>query len=130
MTAVGCRKNPDVAKQEYLKSGDAYVAQNRLPEAVIQYRNAIQQDPRFGIARRKLGDLYLRVGDRGSALQEYIRAADLLPDDADVQMTAGGLLLVARRFEEAQARVVEVIRRLDEAEEIVISRGGDDELVT
>jgi flagellar motor switch protein FliG len=31
--------------------------------------------------------------------------------------------------EEAQQRIVEVIRRLDEAEEIVISRGGDDELV-
>jgi flagellar motor switch protein FliG len=34
-----------------------------------------------------------------------------------------------RQVEEAQQRIVEVIRRLDEAEEIVISRGGDDELV-
>ena len=34
-----------------------------------------------------------------------------------------------RQVEEAQQRVVEIIRRLDEAEEIVIARGGDDELV-
>jgi flagellar motor switch protein FliG len=34
-----------------------------------------------------------------------------------------------RQAEEAQARVVATIRRLDEAEEIVIARGGDDELV-
>jgi tetratricopeptide (TPR) repeat protein len=109
-TATGCRRSPDVAKQEYLASGDAYVAQNRLPEAIIQYRNAIQQDPRFGLARRKLGDLYLRTGDRANALQEYIRAADLLADDADVQVTAGGLLLVARRFEDAQARAEQALR--------------------
>ena len=34
-----------------------------------------------------------------------------------------------RQVEEAQQRIVEVIRRLDNAEEIVIARGGDDELV-
>jgi flagellar motor switch protein FliG len=34
-----------------------------------------------------------------------------------------------RQVEEAQQRIVAIIRRLDEAEEIVISRGGEDVLV-
>jgi flagellar motor switch protein FliG len=52
------------------------------------------------------------------------RAAQMLRED----MEASGPVRL-RQVEEAQQRIVEVIRRLDEAEEIVISRGGDDELV-
>ncbi len=52
------------------------------------------------------------------------RAAAMMQEDMDA---SGPVRL--RQVEEAQSRIVEVIRRLDEAEEIVISRGGDDELV-
>jgi len=52
------------------------------------------------------------------------RAAAMMKED----MAASGPVRL-RQVEEAQARVVEVIRRLDDAEEIVIARGGDDELV-
>jgi len=53
------------------------------------------------------------------------RASAMLQED----MEASGPVRL-RQVEEAQQRVVEVIRRLDEAEEIVIARGGDDELVS
>lgn len=52
------------------------------------------------------------------------RASAMLIED----MEASGPVRL-RQVEEAQQRVVEVIRRLDDAEEIVIARGGDDELV-
>jgi flagellar motor switch protein FliG len=53
------------------------------------------------------------------------RAGAMLRED----MEASGPVRL-RQVEEAQARIVEVIRRLDDAEEIVIARGGDDELVS
>jgi flagellar motor switch protein FliG len=53
------------------------------------------------------------------------RASAMLQED----MEASGPVRL-RQVEEAQQRVVQVIRRLDEAEEIVISRGGDDEIVS
>jgi flagellar motor switch protein FliG len=53
------------------------------------------------------------------------RAGAMLRED----MEATGPVRL-RQVEEAQSRIVEVIRRLDDAEEIVIARGGDDELVT
>ncbi|MCC7364264.1 MAG: flagellar motor switch protein FliG [Dehalococcoidia bacterium] len=52
------------------------------------------------------------------------RASAMLRED----MEASGPVRL-RQVEEAQQRIVEVIRRLDDAEEIVIARGGDDELV-
>ena len=54
--------------------------------------------------RLLLGDAYLRVKDGTNALREYIRAADLLPDSLDAQLKAGGMLLLARSFEDARAR--------------------------
>lgn len=66
------------------------------------------------------------VGDVRDKIRHNMssRAAAMLDED----MEASGPVRL-RHVEEAQARIVEVIRRLDEAEEIVIARGGDDELV-
>lgn len=52
------------------------------------------------------------------------RAAAMMRED----MEASGPVRL-RQVEEAQSRIVDIIRKLDDAEEIVISRGGDDELV-
>ncbi len=101
---VACSKDPEIAKREFVARGDAYVAENRYPEAIIEYRNAVQQDARFGEARLKLADAYAHQGDGVGALGEYVRAADLLADDADVQVKAGVALLKARAFDDARAR--------------------------
>ena len=52
------------------------------------------------------------------------RAADLLKEDLEI---TGPVRL--RNVEEAQQRIVNVIRQLESAEEIVISRGGEDEII-
>ena len=73
---TGCGKDPEVAKREFVRSA-RFVAQREYAEALIQYRNAVQQDPRFGEARRKLSDMYLATGDIDNAFREVVRAADL-----------------------------------------------------
>ena len=52
------------------------------------------------------------------------RASDLLRDDLEV---AGPVRL--RNVEEAQQRIVNIIRKLEEAEEIVVARGGEDDVL-
>ena len=104
LLAAACGKDPEVAKREFVKSGDAYVAQKKYSEAVIQYRNAVQADARFGEARKKLADAYRNTGDLTNAYRESIRAADLLPKDVDAQVSAGQMLLLARQFEDANSR--------------------------
>ena len=104
LSLAGCSKDPEVAKRDFVRSGDGYIAQKKLREAVVEYRNAIQQDPRFGEARIKLAETYLQLGDLNSAFQEYVRAADLLPNDAETQVKVGEMLLVSRHFEDAKSR--------------------------
>ncbi len=110
IAAAACSTDPEFAKQEYLKSGDRYVAEQKYNEAVVQYRNAMQQDARFGEARLKLAQTYEKLNDPRNAFREYVRAADLLPDNVEAQVKAATFLLAARQFEDAKARAVKGAR--------------------
>jgi putative PEP-CTERM system TPR-repeat lipoprotein len=123
LSSFGCTKNPDVAKQEYMKSGDRYVEEKKYAEAIVQYRNALQQDPRFGEVRYKLAEAYLKAGDGRSASREYIRAADLLPDNVDAQVKAATMLLLSRQFEDAKTRAEKALAKDPKNVQAQIIRG-------
>lgn len=96
--------NPETAKLEYLESGNRFVADGRFDEAIVQYRNALRHDERFGEARWRLAQAFEHTGNAPAALREYVRAADLLPDDVEVQIKAATFLLRFQQFEDAQSR--------------------------
>jgi tetratricopeptide (TPR) repeat protein len=100
----GCSKDPEVAKREFVESGDRFMAEEKYAEAAIQYKNAINQDPRYGEARQKLAEAYVASGDLPSAYGEYVRAADVMAGDPSAQVKAGEMLLLARNYEEAESR--------------------------
>jgi tetratricopeptide (TPR) repeat protein len=109
-SAAGC-SDPTKKKQAFLESGNRYAASERFEEAALEYQNAIQVDPLYGEARVKLAETYVRLGKPANALEEYVRAADLLPGDIGVQLTAGGHLLLAGRADDARARASAVLSR-------------------
>jgi hypothetical protein len=65
-----CQRDPSVLKQRFLESGDAFVAAGKYAEAAIEYRNALEKDPRAGDVREKLGEVFLQTGSFASALRE------------------------------------------------------------
>ena len=99
-----CSGDPEARKQKYLASGDGYFDKGDYSTAIIEYRNAIAIDARLGKAHAKLAESYLRTGDPANALTAFARAADLLPDDFDVNLKTGVLLLAAGRPEDALGR--------------------------
>ncbi len=109
--ALACSRDPNAAKRRYVERGDRAAAAGKYSEAVLEYRNAVQQAPRAGDARKKLADALVRAGNLPNALGEYVRAADLLPDDLSLQVKAGNLLLLAGRFDDAKARGENVLAR-------------------
>ncbi len=96
--------DPEVAKRGYLDSGNTYATEGKFQQAIVQYRNAIQQDPRYGEARWQLAQAYEKTKNAPGAFQEVIRAADLLPERPEVQLKAATYLLLAQRFEDAKTR--------------------------
>jgi tetratricopeptide (TPR) repeat protein len=99
------------AKQQFLEQGDLAFRERRFQDAVFLYRNAIARDQQFAEARLKLSDAYLAVGNLDGSYKELLRAADLLPGTTDVQLKAGRYLLVARQFQDAEARARAVLAR-------------------
>jgi putative PEP-CTERM system TPR-repeat lipoprotein len=100
LMATGCSRSA----QSYVDRGDHALTKGDVAAAVLEYRNAVAKDPMLPVARQKLADAYLRQGNGTVALAELVRAADLLPNDAEAQVKAGSLLLIAGRAEDARAR--------------------------
>lgn len=51
---AACRRDP----KEYAARGDKYAAARQYREAVVEYRNALQREPRMGEVRFKLAEAY------------------------------------------------------------------------
>src|SRR5687767_6982830 len=108
---VACKSDPQATAREHLEKGDTQLTRKRYPEAIIEYRRAVQADPRLGRARLQLAFAYASTGDGGNALREYARAAELLPDDDDAQAQAGSFMLMAGRFQDAEALAARMLQR-------------------
>lgn len=94
--------DPAAAKAKHIQQADALAAQGNYAEAILEYKNALKIDKRLGEVRFKLAELQAKVGNLQAAGQEYLRAADLMPERADVQVKAASLLLMAKEFEGAR----------------------------
>lgn len=80
LSLVSCRRDPNVAKKQYLESGNKYMDRGRFKEAIIQYQNAVKIDPKYGPAHYKLGMVYLDIKpvQIAFAIKEFRRAKELL----------------------------------------------------
>ncbi len=108
---AGCSLDSGAAKQKYLADGNNYFKQGKYSDATIEYRKAIQQDPLLAEAHYKLAQSFDKLGNGPDAAREYVRAADLLPDDPDAQTRAGVFLLVGGQYEDAKARALKALAK-------------------
>jgi tetratricopeptide (TPR) repeat protein len=110
VVAVSC-SSPETSKLRYLESGNKYADAGRYEHAIIEYRNAVRLDPKFGEARYRLAQAFERTNNLEAAFPEYVRAADALPDRRDVQLKAIDVLVLLGRFEEAKGRANALLKK-------------------
>ena len=108
--ALACT-NPETAKRQYLENGKRLAAEKRYAAAIVEFRNALQVDDKYGEARVQLAEALAASNNPEGAYREYQRAADLLPGDADVQKRAATFLFMAGQFEDVRTRVEAVLKR-------------------
>lgn len=105
VSLAACAGDPSADARAHVASGDRYVSAGKFAEAIIEYRNALKGDPKSGETRYKLAEAYSKSSEPMKAFQEYLRAADLMPQNRETQLKAAGGLLLAGRFEEVKDRV-------------------------
>lgn len=111
IAVAGCKSDPQATAREHLEKGKQQFARKQYAEAIIEYRRAVQADPRLGPARLQLAEAYATTGDGANALREFVRAADLMPEDGDAQRKAGTFMLLAGQFQDAQGLANRMLQR-------------------
>src|SRR5438105_8459999 len=98
---VGCSRDPEMAKRRYLESGQRYMEKGKFKEASIQFRNALQLDPRFVEAYYKLASVHIALREWQEAFNALQEAVELDPSRMDAHLSLGMLYLSAREFDRA-----------------------------
>ena len=110
IVVTGCTSS-ETRKQEFFEAGKRLAAEKRYVEAILQFRNALQIDDKYGEARAQLAEALAARGNPEGAYREYQRAADLLPNDPAVQTRAATLLFMAGQFEDVRTRAQAALKK-------------------
>src|SRR5579872_3287076 len=108
--ANGCARAHATAG-DFTEAGDRYARDGRYSAAVIEFKNAIQRDPRFAAAHAHLAATYELMGRIDDAYREYANALALDANDSRSRLASGRLLFDAHMYQEAQIRAEQVLDR-------------------
>ena len=79
MGLVSCSRDPNVVKKRYFDSANKYFERGRYKEAIIQYKNALKRDGKYGPAHYKLALTAIKLNDVTGAVMSLRRAIELIP---------------------------------------------------
>lgn len=77
----------------YVDRGNRLFAEGKYNAAILNYRKALQKDPRSGEAHYRLGLADLKVGNLAEAVAELSRAEEMLPQREDIQVKVADVVL-------------------------------------
>ncbi|MDT4896038.1 MAG: hypothetical protein QOH25_1115 [Acidobacteriota bacterium] len=63
-------------KAKVVRAAEKFLAQGKIPAAIKEYRQIVENDPEDFTALNMLGDLYVRQNDKQAAIQCFIRIAE------------------------------------------------------
>ncbi len=108
ITLVGCTRNPATAKRKYVESGMKYMEQKKYDSAVIQFKKALQVDPKYAEAHYQLGNADMSLQRYPESYQEFGQAIEFDPNHFKARIALGNLLMAGRQSNKAeeQARYV------------------------
>ena len=107
---TSCTRDPNVRKVNYLNDGNKDFQIGKYQEAVIEFRNALQIDPRFAEAHYQLGRAYIALKNTNAAYRELRAAVDLNPPHKDADVELAGLLVNLHQIPEAQTMAESVVK--------------------
>src|SRR5262245_28259887 len=96
---AGCRKRSP-SRESQVKEADQLLASQEFHQATITYHAAARNGPPDAQLFLKTARTGLIAGPFNLVTDAAVRAADLMPDDLDVQILAAGMMLPTRRYDQ------------------------------
>ena len=106
---VSCSRSPEATLQRHLNRAQQYYEEDKYPEAVIEYRNAIKTDPNSAVAHYGLGRTAIGLGQFQRAHDEFRRVIELKPDHVDAHVRLAEVYLAARELTQAMTEAQRVL---------------------
>lgn len=106
---VGCSRDPAKEKAAFLKSAEDCFKAGKYQDAVIQFRNSIEIDPKSAIAHHHLALAYLKLKAPQLAYKELLATVELDPGNTDAQLQLAALLVAGGKYAEAQKIAEKII---------------------
>ncbi len=110
---TGCSSGSSAA--EHVAKAKAFQSEGKLKAAIIELKNALQQEPDLAEARWLLGNDYLQLDDGQSALKELSRARTLGFNAPELPLAIARALILAGKYQEALVEVAGIPLGQDQA---------------
>jgi tetratricopeptide (TPR) repeat protein len=105
-----CNRDPNLAKQKYLQSGQRYFDKGEYGRASIQFRKALQIDHQYAEAYYRLGLTDVKLQLWPDAFRSLDQAISLDPNHLAAHLKLGELQLSARQWEDARQQVAAALK--------------------
>jgi tetratricopeptide (TPR) repeat protein len=120
IASFGCAKEEQDTWEQHLSRANDYSAAQQWDKAETEHRQVLRLAPENPAALRQLGMLYL---DRGQTLQAYPllkKISELQPDDAEIQVKIGTILLSGGLLAEARDAARQVLDKHPDNEQALL----------
>jgi len=120
LLAAGCSKGGGPTKDEILSRANDALAAEQYDNAVKDFREVLRLSPADPMALRQLGIIY---HDQGQIIQAYLllkQAAELRPDDVDLQLKFGLTLLSLHEIEQARDAALRILDKQPSNEQALL----------
>ncbi len=107
---AGC-STPEEKRADYFKRGMEYVDKGKLKSAVIEFKNVIQIDPKYGPGHYQLALCDIKLGRFGEALSELRKTIDVDPANRDARIKLIQFLILAKQNEEAKKHIDYLLKK-------------------
>jgi tetratricopeptide (TPR) repeat protein len=98
LATIAC-SDPEKAKAEHLKRGEAYLAEKKFQEASLEFRNAVQIDDKLAQAHWGLARAYEGMEQYLQTIDELRRTVALDADNLDARVRLGNYYILAYQRE-------------------------------
>jgi tetratricopeptide (TPR) repeat protein len=115
---------PEQKKTKFFSKGKALYEKGEYVKARLEFKNAVQIDPKFAEGYHLLGMVNLKTGDMNGAYGNFSKAVSLNPKIWDAQVQLGGLLLGSGKTDEALEKADLVLKGDPKHEDAHILKGG------
>jgi len=117
---AGCTRDPLKKARYHFEQGQRWASRGKVGEAIVEYRRAIQNDPKMTPAHWELAQLYLKQKESLNAFRELSTVVRLDPAHRDARLQLAELRLRGRNFAEAKKEAETILAQHAEDSEALL----------